>query len=89
MSSPPIGFNMERTLHYTNEIPYNLDGKIISTIVIEQSGEVVYQILENGKYSYCHGIGNLFEYLNGDTDARLISLDNPKDFEGICRLFTV
>ena len=78
---------MRRLLHYTKETYYVRPDVTVSTIVIEQSGEVVYEVYEDGYYSYCHGLGNLMGYLNGDPTARLICLENSKDFEGICHLF--
>lgn len=80
--------NEKPLLHYTKETYYLRNDKTVSTIVIECSGEVVYEVYQDGYYSYCHGLGNLLAFLDGDTNARLICLENPKDFEGVCRLFT-
>ncbi len=80
--------DMNRKFHYTKETYYLRNDRTISTIVIESSGEVVYEVYQDGYYSYCHGLGNLFSFLDGNTNARLICLEDPKQFEGICELMS-
>ena len=75
------------TLHYTGETHYISNDRTVETIIVN-GNEVVYEVYQDGYYSYCHGLDKLKKFLDGDTSARLICLDNPSLFKGICELFS-
>ena len=74
-------------IHYVRDTFYLRPDVTVETLIINDS-QVVYDVFEKGYHNYCHGLENLHKFINGDTSARLITLEDGKMFEGICEFFS-